>query len=364
MKIGYNASAMLANNSLKQSDNAVSKSIQRLSSGLKINAAKDNPSGLAIAKRMKAQLRGIETAGDNVTNGISLIETADGALSEVHAMIQRMNELAVKASNETMSADDISIINDELQQLKDEVVRISDTTQFNGQNLLDGSFDFKGFSDDLDVKVAGYSDSVLTGNYNVKIDLEFDANGAVLETSEVTVDGVSAVDYEVKDNRITIKGDNGFELQLDLEISGADIAKEFSVELQQMGTMTLQIGANEGQTLQVRIPAITLKNMGIENTNTLTHEAATSAIGELNTALSYVSSVRSRLGAYQNRLDHTTNNLDVTNENMTAAHSRIMDVDMATEMTNYTSMQVISQAAISMIAQANERPSQALQLLQ
>ena len=137
-----------------------------------------------------------------------------------------------------------------------------------------------------------------------------------------------------------------------------------SLDLTGIGSMTLQIGANEDQTLELCMPPITKKNLGILRTDVLTEETARKAIDEIAGAISFVSSIRSSLGAYQNRLEHTTTNLDVTSENMTSAYSRIMDVDMATEMTKYSSMQVISQAATSMLAQANERPSQVLQLLQ
>ena len=137
-----------------------------------------------------------------------------------------------------------------------------------------------------------------------------------------------------------------------------------SLDLTGMGSMTLQIGANEDQTIELRMPPITMKNLGISRTDVLTEESAGKAIEEIDAAINFVSSIRSSLGAYQNRLEHTTTNLEVTSENMTSAYSRIMDVDMATEMTRYSSLQVISQAATSMLAQANERPSQVLQLLQ
>ena len=143
-----------------------------------------------------------------------------------------------------------------------------------------------------------------------------------------------------------------------------DSIDDVKLNLTGIGSMTLQIGANENQTLELRMPPITKKNLGLTRTDVLTEENAGKAIEEIASAISFVSSIRSSLGAYQNRLEHTTTNLDVTSENMTSAYSRIMDVDMATEMTKYSSLQVISQAATSMLAQANERPSQVLQLLQ
>ena len=181
-------------------------------------------------------------------------------------------------------------------------------------------------------------------------------------------------------DQITISGPNNFEIRMTVNqeelkknspstTADADGTEEytidsFSLDLTGMGSMTLQIGANENQTLELRMPPITMKNLGISRTDVLTEESAGKAIEEISKAITFVSSIRSSLGAYQNRLEHTTTNLEVTSENMTSAYSRIMDVDMATEMTRYSSLQVISQAATSMLAQANERPSQVLQLLQ
>ena len=146
MKINYNVSAMIANNALKTNDSLLADSIERLSSGLKIANAKDNPSGLAMSRRMNSQIKSLNVAGDSSNDGISVIETADGALSEIHEILQRMNELAIQAANGTVSANDRKNIQDEIDQLKDEIDRIAESTQFNGQNLLDGSFDLKGYS--------------------------------------------------------------------------------------------------------------------------------------------------------------------------------------------------------------------------
>ena len=176
-----------------------------------------------------------------------------------------------------------------------------------------------------------------------------------------------------KDNLLTIKGANGFEMTLDL--SKIDLEKSLenqtdvtiqnlTVDITGIGAMRLQVGANEGQVLAVEIPAISLRNMGIENLDVSTKEGALKGIGDIDKAVKYVSDVRGRLGAYQNRLESTVNSLDVTSENMTAAYSRIMDIDMAEEMTNYSTYQVLTQAGTSMLAQANQRPSQVLQLLQ
>ena len=149
MRINYNVSAMLSNNALSTNDDLLSKSLERLSSGLKINHAKDNPAGLAMSKRMNAQIEGLSVANQNASDGVSIIEIADGAMTEISEMLQRINELSVKAANGTMTDDDRATIQDEVAQLKEEITRISDTTEFNGQKLLNGEFDLKGSSDTL-----------------------------------------------------------------------------------------------------------------------------------------------------------------------------------------------------------------------
>lgn len=153
MRINYNVSAMLTNNALANNDNLLAQSLERLSSGLKVNHGKDNPAGLAMSKRMNAQLEGVGVARDNASNGISVLEIADGALSEVTEMIQRMSELTVKAANDTLTDSDRETIQKEISQLKDEITRISETTEFNGQKLLDGGFELKGYTDRDDIKV-------------------------------------------------------------------------------------------------------------------------------------------------------------------------------------------------------------------
>lgn len=482
MRINYNASAMRANNALTVADNRVSSSLQKLSSGYKVNSAKDNPSGYAIGRRMDTQIEGVSVATLNANTGISIIETADGALTEVHDMLQRMNELANKGATGTMTTADRAIVNEEIAQLKEEVARIARDTEFNGQTLLDGCFDLKGYTNDLSVKVGYYSDEVLEKVYTVdalkvfynedgKIDL--DRTKASFKPGANFPEGVEI--YSVGENCVTIKGDNNFEITLDIDEdslvkgkeisdrdgfnissysnvleagshelgfaiyydaagklddamitgyngvaggvlegtieisvdpdhnkiminddSGAniltidapdyngstpiidaltfdvdDIGEEMvadisnlKIDITGIGAMDTQIGANEGQSLEIRIPTISLQRLGITNMNLLTQDSSSDAIVAVKSAISYVSSVRSRLGAYQNRLEHTVSSLDITTENMTAAYSRIMDVDMSEEMTSYTTQQVVEQAAISMLAQANERPSQVLQLLQ
>lgn len=384
MRINYNVSAMLSNNALANNDSLLAQSLERLSSGLKINHAKDNPAGLAMAKRMNAQIEGLSVANQNASDGISIIETADGAMTEVSEMLQRINELAIKSANGIMSDNDRETVQDEVAQLKEEITRISEVTEFNGQKLLNGEFELKGYVyGNLDVKVSSYSKEVPAKEYVIdSITIEKEVvdgveTGRYIVSDKQLGDGFYDPDNmtaEMNGNLLTLKGANDFEMTLDL--TGVDLEQNLAgagaevtltnltIDATGIGAMRLQVGANEGQVLAVEIPAISLRNMGIEDLDVSTKEGALDAIDAVDGAIKYVSSVRGKLGAYQNRLESTVNSLDVTSENMTAAYSRIMDVDMAEEMTNYTTYQVLTQAGTSMLAQANERPSQVLQLLQ
>ena len=370
MRINYNVSAMISNNALSNSENLLTKSLERLSSGLKINHAKDNPAGLATAKRMNAQLTGLSKAKENANDGISVIETADGAMTEVHEMLQRLNELAVKSSTGTLSDDDRKMIQQEAEQLCSEIDRISDTVEFDTQKLLNGEFDLKAYTTEETMKVSTYSDKVAKGQYELKnVAITLDADGNV-DSFQADFAGKFPADVKVdkiQDNQVYLKAGNGFEMTLDLSRAAAEGKTnlgDVDIDATGIGAMRLQIGSNEGQVLEIQIPSVGIKQMGLENLDLSTKEGAQAAIEKISGAISYVSSVRSQIGAYQNRLESTVNSLDITNENMTSAYSRIMDVDMAEEMTSYTTYQILAQAGTSMLAQANERPSQVLQLLQ
>ncbi|MCH4192515.1 MAG: flagellin FliC3 [Butyrivibrio sp.] len=380
MKVNYNVSAMIANNALSTNDSKLADSLEKLSSGMKIANAKDNPSGLAMARRMNSQIESLKTADDSTNDGISIVETADGVLSEVQDMVQRMNELAVKSANGALTSSDRSVIQNEVAQLKEEITRVSKTTQFNGQNILDGSFDLKGYATiggttHSTLKVSTYSDQVTSGTTIVS-GLKCTYDSTTNTVKDVSVDTVQTPDrkpeaaYKASELTVTSSGDiitlsaaDGMSIQLkaDQDLTGTD---SINLELTGKGAMTVQVGANEGQTLDMRIPTLSLSNMGLTNTDVSTQDGASAALNQISDALQYISQARSRLGAYQNRLEHTDSSLDVTNENMTSAYSRIMDVDMAEEMTVYSTQQVLSQAGTSMLAQANKRPSEVLQLLQ
>lgn len=386
MKINYNVSAMVANNALQRNDKLLSESLERLSSGLKIVNAKDNPSGLAMSRRMNSQIEGLGVAGNSANDAISIVQVADGTLSEIHEILQRMNQLAIQASNDTLTTSDREMIQAEVTQLKDEILRMSDTTQFNGQNILDGSFDLRAYATvggdtDPKIKVSSYSDVMEAGKYKITgIDVTYahltgstgvDKNGIFFENnsaSNIKIYDEYGNDYmpngmqaSIEEDVLTLKDSTGKKIQIQIDEA---FKGEIDIELASTGSMTMQVGANEGQTIDIRIPAVNLTTLGIYNVDMANGTGARAAIQSIKEAIVDISSIRSRLGAYQNRLEHTTSSLDITVENMTAAYSRIMDVDMAEEMTVYSTQQVLSQAGTSMMAQANERPSQVLQLLQ
>ncbi len=388
MRINYNVSAVIANNYLNKSDNKLQESMARLSSGLKIVNAKDNPAGLAMAKRMNSQIENLDQATQNSNDGISIMEIADGALSEIHEMLQRINELSVKASTGTLTDDDREIIDNEVKQLTEEIDRTAGEVEFNGQKLLDGSFDLRGYSDNQDMQVIYYSDTVIGGEYLVSLDVDFKADGTIEKVkgfkngddqANPPIPGIPGIsDYEENaavpsgtevnwdGNIVSVKGVQGEEIKFRVSEpkTPAGLSINAHIALEGFGSLDMEIGANEGQQLAARIPKVSIELMGISNIDLSTQEGAKDALGRMDGAIKYVSSVRSRIGAYQNRLEHTVNNLDIISENMTAAYSRIMDTDMSEEMTEYTTLQVLSQASTSVLAQANERPAQVLQLLQ
>ncbi len=373
MRVNYNVSALIANKSLNQNDNKLSSASERLSTGYKINHAKDNPSGLAIAKRMNMQLRGLSDASQNASDGVSIVQTAEGALQEIQEMIQRMNELAVQGANGTYSEKEREMIDMEISQLKEEIERIAQDTDFNGKRLLNGDCDLKGYTDAQGVKVTYYADEVPVGKYTVSaINPTYDADGNLMDGSVTLLQDGSDTAFpddaniSYDGNKATITAANSFEvtISLDTTITTASADGSITLDLTGLGAMRMQIGANEGEVMEIRIPTMSLETLKLDKADFTTKEGAVKAIGLTKDANAYISKIRSRLGAYQNRLEHTSKSLDITEENVTGAYSRMMDTDMAEEMTEYTNLQVLTQAGISMLSQANERPQQVLQLLQ
>lgn len=286
MIINHNLSAMYADRTMKVTQNNLEKNMEKLSSGLRINRAGDDASGLAVSEKMRSQIRGLNQASTNASNGISFIQTAEGYLQETQDIIQRVRELAVQSSNGIYSDEDRMQIQVEVSQLIDEIDRIASHAQFNGMNVLTGRF--------------------------------------ARETGE---------------NVVT-------------------------------ASMWFHIGANMDQRERVFIGTMTAKGLGVRNVGDDTilslsePDSANRAIGTLDTALKRVSKQRADLGAYQNRLEHAIRGIDIGAENLQAAESRIRDTNMANEMVSYTKNQILSQSGTAMLAQANQKPQQILQLLQ
>lgn len=269
MRINHNIAALNTHRQLGANNTNASKNLEKLSSGLKINRAGDDAAGLAISEKMRGQIRGLDMAQKNAQDGISLIQTAEGALNETHAILQRMRELAVQSANDTNVTADRQSIQDELTALTSEINRIAANTEFNTQNLLNGGFTEK----------------------------------------------------------------------------------------------TFHIGANSGQAITLTIATMNAGALSINALKVSNTSDASAAITSINKAIEKVSKERSKLGAVQNRLEHTINNLGTSSENLTAAESRIRDVDMAKEMMEFTKNNILTQAAQAMLAQANQQPQGVLQLL-
>ncbi|MDD6695252.1 MAG: flagellin [Firmicutes bacterium] len=376
MKINYNVSAVVANAALTVNEKKFNVSTERLSTGYKVNHAKENPSGIAIAKRMNAQLKGLSQSKDNASTAVSVVSTAEGALTEIQSMIQRMNELSVQAATGTKTDSDRESIQAEIKELKEEIERMKNDTEFNGKKLLNGDCDLKGYADAKGIKVNYYSDETPVANYKFSLvdPIPLDQNGNVdLKDGSVTLLQDGSENAFPKDAKITYNGDkvtvtaaNEFEItfQVDKDVTKTSQDGSISLDITGIGAMRVQIGANEGQVLAIRIPEVSLDTLGLSDIDISTQEGAQRAMNITKQANAYISTVRSRIGAYENRLEHTQSSLGVTEENVTSAFSRIMDTDMAEEMTEYANQQVLNQAGISVLTQANQRPSEILQLLQ
>ncbi|MCR5666087.1 MAG: flagellin [Eubacterium sp.] len=359
MQINHNMSAVTANNHLKRTEDAVTASIERLSSGLRINHASDDSAGMAISNKMHAQIKALDQASRNASDGTSVIETADGALNEVTSMIQRMRELAVQAANDTNTTTDLEAIQVEIKALKDEIDRVSTDTEFNTMALLDGTLERRTYpSDSSVVSNISTADDVLVGDYAIIVN-SVDTDGT--QDASITLgDGFSdTAEWTAQGNYITITDEDGFEMTMTVKATGTA-----TLEVTSLGQMTLQVGANEGQEIDLSIPRIDTESLHIDGIDVTEEDGADTAIALLDVALEKVSSTRSKLGAYENRLDYSVSSLDAFEENMESAVSRIEDVDMAEEMSEYTKQNVLSQAATSVLSQANEIPQQVLQLLQ
>ena len=374
MKVNSNIQAMFAQSILSANEEKMAKSTQKMSSGYKLNRAMDNPAGMAITNRMRAQLSSLERATKNSKNAINAIQTAEGALSEIESMLQRMNELSIQGSNGTMSSSDRLAIQEEVDQLVSEINRISKNTTYNSQNLLDGTQYLKAFSGlSKDISIRNYNELMDVGKYKISVGPDGLVTSLTKDGATIDIAAQEVVEFVDKDGNTTgystkIHTANGAELTF--ETKGDSGATDVELDITGYGGMKIQVGAEEGQEIQVVIPEVSLRTLNfvdLDGNRTLdlrTEEGATKAISQIASAIDYVSAARSKLGAYQNRIENTVTNLDVTTENLTESYSTIKDIDMAEGMVEYTTLQVLIQAGTSMVAQANEQPQQALQLLQ
>lgn len=331
MIINHNIAALNTHRQLGANNNAVQNSLEKLSSGLGINKAGDDAAGLAISEKMRGQIRGLEMASKNSQDAISLIQTAEGALSETHSILQRMRELSVQASNDTnQSSVDRDALDQEFQELMTEINDISSQTKFNKKNLLDGSF---GNSLDTDASkstalaVAGVANIDATGPAGSYTITEADGNLTVTEAGgeSVTIEGAATKDGEQTINisqfGITIQTNSGYK--------AADGLANTEIEISQGTGGTFQTGANSGETMNLSIGDMSSSGLSIDQSNLKDRESAVTAMDAIDAAINQVSTERSNLGAKQNRLEHRINNLNASAENLTAAESRIRDVDYA-----------------------------------
>ena len=354
MRINNNLMAMNAYRQLGITNSAGAKAMEKLSSGLRINRAGDDAAGLAISEKMRGQIRGLTQASRNAQDGISLIQTSEGALSETHAILQRMRELAVQAATDTNTEVDRSEIQKEVNELIDEINRIAEQTQFNELNLLDGSFSGKKFH--------------IGANEGQAITLDINLMGSVfVEATQGTdeeVDGVSNQTV-LKDNDeiVAVKVGESWYAVDDVQSndeSTALVVKE--------GAVALSV-KQDGNTYLIENDGLGVGSLRVDDPNSsstggiMTNDSASAAITTIQKAIETVSAERSKLGAYQNRLEHTIRNLDTSAENLQASESRIRDIDMAKEMMEFTKNNILQQAATAMLAQANMAPSGVLQLL-
>ena len=473
MKINTNISALRANFNLNSVQSQLTASTNKLSSGYRITKAADDAAGMAISQKMHAQIRGLQRASKNGSDGVSFIQTTEGVLSEFENMLQRCRELSVQAANCSVTTiEDKQALQNEIDSLMAEIDRLSKDTEYNTMSVLDGSCCRQSSSNNVGVKLIDASDDVALTGYKFKIVSEatqataktgalgfaptdvvdkatagqIQINGEVIDIKEgqtfedvyanirdycemmnvdvvpvnaagvecelaaatnlsftsvvygasqklnITTDnanlaqklGINGVQTtEGTDAKVTLDTTSGFSntatvfinggqmevsdrdgFRMLFDISNAKAGSDATVTMLDAGYVAIQIGANEGQSINISIPCVNTKTLDIENCNVCTVAGASSSISAFDDAIQQVSSIRAKLGAYQNRLDSAISSLDETSQNLTEACSRIEDVDMSEEMTKYTQYSVLVQAGTSMLAQANNQPQTILQILQ
>ena len=410
MVVQHNLTAMNSNRMLGLTTKTQAKSTEKLSSGYKINRAADDAAGLSISEKMRKQIRGLTQASSNAQDGISAVQTAEGALNEVQDMLQRMNELAVKSANGTNSADDRQYIQDEIDQLTTEIDRVSETTKFNEAYLLKGdstttdkaTFIQSGYAVAKDLYAEGsdvalttaqlkealekgqkiYTDTAANGQTDDRIAKAnrdyayvtklYDKDGKEVSAENVlagkNADGTTAAQkYYTSD-----AGETGNTNNANVAIAVADAKKtDGTGYLEQFDvngklSFNLHVGADSSSNnkIGVEISSMSAAGIGVKNLKVDTEYDATAAVDRISAAIQKVSTQRSALGAVQNRLEHTINNLDNVVENTTSAESQIRDTDMATEMVKYSNNNILAQAGQAMLAQSNQANQGVLSLLQ
>jgi len=382
LRINQNIAALNAHRNLVATDNALSKSLERLSSGFRINRAADDAAGLAISEKLRAQVRGLAQAIRNAQDGISMIQTAEGALNEVHSMLQRMRELALQAANDTLSVEDRAAVNREIQQLRAEIDNVSQRTTFNGKALLTGALTGKlnegrstaqgsfGPEENRGQVRVQVSPDALGGTYTFTVDgqsvtLRLGQNG-VSQTLQLPTGNVrngDVLNFDRLGIRLTLNVTAGSPSYAAL---GAFLNEKTVVV--DDGAAHFQVGPASSDSLGVAFEAVNVGSLDLaraldEFNNNQNVVNAQTLVARLDSALNSVSQQRGKFGAVQNRLEHTVASLGVAQENMSAAESRIRDVDMAKEMVQFTRNQILLQAGTAMLAQANAAPQVVLQLL-
>lgn len=395
MVVQHNLTAMNANRQLGVTSGAQAKSAEKLSSGYKINRAGDDAAGLKISEKMRSQIRGLDKASDNAQDGISLIQTAEGALNESHSILQRMNELAVQGANDTNQSIDRDAINQELDALTEELNRISETTQFNKQNLLDGNFKDKNLQvganakqkiaisiDCMNADALGLGKETVKQGGNTPTKVVYNGMSFEYKTSmTVGSNKTSAIDAFQKSISKKVGGASNFIAQYDdttgsiyykATIDGKEkrfasaTTAQKSYLADQKAIVEKAINDDFQKYVKTSKASATAGGNGeIRNKARVDdYEAANNTITYVQNAINTVSTQRSALGALQNRLEHTVANLDNVSENTQSAESRIRDTDMASEMVQYSKNNILAQAGQSMLAQANQSTQGVLSLLQ
>lgn len=389
MRINQNIAAFNSYRNLSQTNNVMGKSLEKLSSGFRINRAADDAAGLVISQGLRAQVSGLRQATRNAQDGISVVQTAEGALNEVHSMLNRMRDLAVQASNGSNDDDARAAAQAEINELAGEIDRISETTRFGQIALLSGG---TGGTDGTDaVPAANVTTGEITlGDWDgdavefsvngtaITLDGDYTGNGAALATAINAQ--LSAADSDVSaawdsDNETIVFSTTGTDAIAITDANAAAGDAGFANVTGDAGTpadpgtpgsgndFTFQVGANSGDVINFSIATIDAASLGVSGINVTTFEGAQEAIDAIDGAIADVSSTRGTLGAVQNRFESTIANLQVTTENLAASESRIRDTDMALEMVDFTRHQILLQAGTAMLGQANQLPQSVLRLL-